>query len=276
MIDKRSAFYAFILILVFYACNQDTKKPLPSIDELRALQKSAEEKTAEGDVVTWGDGDVAPLQGGKGKMLYSDNFENLNNWHHEGIGVLDQPEENLLQLNCIGAKQGAAGCMAFCRQDFPDEIVIEYGLKVLSTNGLVINFIAFQGRNGEDMMSLTPREGVFADYVYNPELRGYHVSVSRYGDEGHHTGVSNWRRNPGLFLMAQQEDLCKEPQNWYQIRIIKKEGILQMWVNGKFAGGFKDLDQISEPIPGEGKIGFRAIGKNVVAQIRDFKVYKIK
>ncbi|MFC2125758.1 DUF1961 family protein [Bacteroidota bacterium] len=274
--------YYFIFLIVILlinsqqGCKEKCEDSLLTIEELQDLQKSGQAEQTNGKEKIWGDDRIQSVNVIERELLYSDDFENLSNWQHEGIGALDQPDTNLLQLNCIGAKQGAAGCMAFCKKDFPDSIIIEYALKVLSTNGLVINFLAFQGRHGEDMLvDLPAREGIFADYVYNPEIRGYHVSVSRYDDTGQHTGVSNWRRNPGLFLMAQQEDLCKEPLQWYQIRIVKMNGTLQMWVNDHFSGGFKDLDQIPEPIPGKGKIGFRAIGKNVVAQFKGFKVYAI-
>ena len=141
---------------------------------------------------------------------------------------------------------------------------------------MVINFIACQGRHGEDMLIDLPyRQGTFADYVYNPDMRSYHVSISRYDDSGKHTGVSNWRRNPGLFLMAHQADLCKVPRVWYHIRILKLKNILQMWVDENFAGGFEDMNKIPEPLPLSGKIGFRAIGKKVIVQIKNFKVYQI-
>lgn len=241
--------------------------------ELRPVEDFKElAKTKE----IWGDPNIpAPLEP-KGEVLYEDDFETLDNWHHEGRGELTQPEPNLMQLNCMGSRQGRAGCMAFCRTDFPDNICIEYDMKALTTNGLVITFIAARGRRGEDMITELPkREGIFADYIHNPNLRCYHVSVSRYGDTGIHTGVSNWRRNPGIFLMAQQEDLCKEANNWYHVKIIKQGPLLQMAVDGKLAGGFIDPDEIPEPIPTAGKVGFRTIGAEVLAQIKGFKVTAI-
>jgi hypothetical protein len=213
----------------------------------------------------------------KGKTLFEDNFANLDNWHHEGGGNLSQPEANLMQLNCIGSKQGKAGCMSFCKKDFPDNVCIEYDMRVVTSKGLLITFIASKGRNGEDMITELPaREGIFADYIFNPKMRSYHLSVSRYNDKGEHTGVSNWRRNPGIFMMGQQEDLCKKINNWYHIAIIKKGGLLQLAVDGKLAGGFIDPDEIPELIPSDGKVGFRAIGSEVIAQIKNFKVSSLQ
>ncbi len=260
------------------ACSQNDHLELRSIEELMVLQETAQAEFGKtGEVKKWGDASVDSMDIRVDRILFEDDFQNLSNWHHEGIGFLSQPDSNLMQLNCVGSGQGGAGCMAFGKGDFPDSICIEYDLRVLTTNGLLITFIACEGRSGEDMLNELPkREGVFADYVYNPALRSYHVSVSRYNDDGNHTGVSNWRRNPGLFLMAEQPDLCKEPRKWYHIKILKRGGYLQMHVDGEFAGGFVDLDEIPEPLPKSGKIGFRAIGSKVLVQIKNFKVSSIK
>ncbi len=248
---------------------------LTSIQELHQIRERADTAALEttGKPKLWGLPHTPPSVTGPGTVLYSDSFEDLNNWHHEGLGSITQPEPNLMQLNCVGSIQGGAGCMAFCREDFPDSIRIDFDLRVLTTNGLVITFLASRGRRGEDMLSeLPPRDGVFTDYVSNPRLRSYHVSISRHGDDGVHTGVSNWRRNPGLFLMGQQPDLCKEPKRWYHVAILKQGTLLHMAVDEWTAGGFVDPDEIPDAIPGAGKIGFRAIGRNVIVQIKNFTV----
>ena len=248
---------------------------LKSVEELKqfAEKTEIEHKAKTGEIKYWGDGKIPDPIMPKGGVLYEDNFENLKNWHHEGCGNLTQPEAGIMQINCLGSKQGSEGCMAFCRKDFPDNISVEYEMKALSNRGLLITFIAAKGRKGEDIISeLPPRKGIFADYIYNENMRCYHVSVSRYNDAGQHTNTSNWRRNPGIFMMAQQEDLCKEIKTWYHVAIVKKGKLLQMSVNGLPAGGFIDRDEIPEPIPTDGKIGFRAIGADVVIQIKNFKV----
>jgi hypothetical protein len=248
---------------------------LKSVAELRAISAQAERAAKESGRTfhAWGDSKIPPLIEAKGKVLYEDKFATITNWHHEGIGRIASPGPNMMQLDCVGSKQGDRGCMAFCRSDFPDNIQIEYEMRALTNRGLLITFLAAQGRHGEDIITGLPkRQGVFADYIANPDLRCYHVSVSRYDDKGVHTGVSNWRRNPGIFMMAQQHDLCKVPNTWYHIVIVKKGKLLQMAVNGELAGGFIDRDEIPEPIPGGGKIGFRTIGSDVRVQIRSLQV----
>jgi len=215
-----------------------------------------------------------------GKVLYEEPFTRLDNWYHEGQGelMLDGDEPGTLRLEILGSKQGAEGSMAFCRTDFPDHIALEYDLKVLTPNGLVITFVAMEGLNGEDMIQDLPgRTGIFADYVgKDAKLKSYHVSVSRYNDQGEHTGVSNWRRNPGLNLMAQGPDLCREIGQWYRIRIVKDGPTVQLQVNGEVAHGFVDPQTLEFPLPTKGKIGFRAIGSEVKALVRNLRVVALR
>jgi hypothetical protein len=183
-----------------------------------------------------------------------------------------------MRIECIGSQQGGPGCQAFCRRDFPDGIALEYDLKVKTNNGLVITFVAMQGLEGEDIITDLPeREGVFADYVgADAPMRSYHVSVSRYDDDGTHTGVSNWRRNPGLNLVGQGDDLCKEIGRQYRIRIVKDGPHCQLGVDGTLAHEFTDPDELPDEIPSEGKIGFRAIGSKVIAEIGGLQVRRLR
>ena len=167
--------------------------------------------------------------------------------------------------------------MAFFRPDLPDGIAVEYDLLVRESNGLVIAFVAVRGLGGEDMIAdLPPRAGVFKDYVGEDALmRSYHVSVSRYDDTGAHTGVSNWRRNPGLHLMGQGEDLCKEIGRRYAIRIEKDGPRCALLVDGAPGPAFTDPGELPDAIPTVGKVGFRAIGSRVIAEVSGFRVVRL-
>jgi len=214
-----------------------------------------------------------------GDVLFEDDFRSgLDRWHHEGAGGISVPEPGIMLLECIGSRQGGPGCQAFCREDFPDAIAVEYDLLVKTNNGLVITFVAMRGLGGEDILTdLPPREGVFRDYTgKDAPMRSYHVSVSRYNDKGVHTGVSNWRRNPGLNLVGQGEDLCKEIGRRYAVRIVKDGPHVQLGVDGHLAHEFTDPDELPDEIPSGGKAGFRAIGSEVIAEIRNFRVRALR
>ena len=205
---------------------------------------------------------------GQEEVLFYDLFVNLDHWHLEGSKTVSISEPGTMRLACIGSKQGSVGCHAFCREDFPDGIAVEYDLLVHERNGLVITFVAMRGLNGEDMIEDLPaREGVFRDYVGEDALlRSYHTSISRYNDKGEHTGVSNWRRNPGLHLVGQGEDLCEEIGRRYEIRVEKEGGRCAQFVDGKAGPAFTDPDELPDEIPSLGKVGFRAIGSPVLAR----------
>lgn len=217
---------------------------------------------------------TTPATTSPAKTLLEENFRDLDRWHLEGLkgGVtLDKGE---MRLACEGSKQGSHGVMAFLKQDFPDNIAIEYDLVVENHNGLLITFVAMQGLNGEDAITGVPaREGVFDDYVGDKaSTRSYHVSVCRYDDAGKHTGVSNWRRNPGLHMMVSGKDLCTETGRTYRVRITKNGPACAVEVDGVRGAAFVDPQTLPGKIPTAGKIGFRAIGSKAVFRISNLKV----
>lgn len=248
---------------------------LPGLLFLAGCASARSQEPPEGQART-----EAKLIEPRGRVLFEEPFKNLENWRHEGGGklVLDPGQPGTLRLECVGSRQGSRGTQAFCLTDFPDGIAVEYDIKVLTKKGLVLTFIATRGIDGEDMFDprQPKRQGIFDDYVRNPKLRSYHVSISRYGDKGEHTGVSNWRRNPGLHLMGQGADLCKEINRWYRVRIVKDGGRLQLGVDGVLAHEFTDPGELKTPMPDSGKVGFRAIGADVRALIRNFKVTALR
>ena len=186
-----------------------------------------------------------------------------------------------MRLHCFGSRQGREGCMAFFRPTLPDRIAVEYDLCVRSHGGLVINFVAMRGLNGEDMIEdrdrLMARTGIFADYLTRRAgLQSYHVSISRFFDEGQHSNTSNWRRNPGLLLMAHGMDKVTEINRVFHIRVVKDGGHCHIDVDGTTTIGFVDRDTSRFPIPDYGKFGFRVIGRDVMADISNFKVFAVE
>ncbi|MDP6356600.1 MAG: DUF1961 family protein [Planctomycetota bacterium] len=214
------------------------------------------------------------------ELLHSDDFHELSNWHHEGIGHLESLPGGGMRLACLGSRQGGEGCMAFFRHDLPDHLAYEYDLIVRTQGGLVINYLAIRGINGEDMIAdiddLEPRTGIMANYFSAKwGLQSYHVSISRFNDAGEHTETSNWRRNPGCRLIGHGIDPCMEIGRKYHIRIVKDRGHCQLFADGRFAHGFMDHDH-SSPIPDTGKFGFRLIGSEVVAEVCNFHVHRVE
>jgi hypothetical protein len=213
---------------------------------------------------------TAPTTSPNAKVLLDEKVQNLDRWHLEGLKEGASIKDGELRLDCK-SKMGMHGVMAFYRESFPDNIVIEYDLHVEQHNGLFITFIAMTGLNGEDAITEAPkREGVFEDY-YNG-TRSYHVSVCRYEDDGTHTGVSNWRRNPGLHLMVSGKDWCTEAGKTYHVKITKRGPLCRVEVDGRLGAEFVDPQKLPGPIPASGKIGFRAIGAKAAFRVSNLKV----
>ncbi|MFW6158026.1 MAG: DUF1961 family protein [Planctomycetota bacterium] len=222
-----------------------------------------------------------PMQYENGELLHRDDFEDFENWHHEGAGEIERAPEGGMRLHCFGSRQGGPGCMAFFRPTLPDHVAFEYDVTVRSHGGLVINYVAIRGLNGEDLIEdrdiLPDRTGVMRDY-YSAEqgLQSYHISYSRFDDEGVHTETSNARRNPGCLLISQGIDPCTEINRGYHVRICKTKGHVQFFVDGHYSHGFFDRDTTEYPIPDTGKFGFRLIGSDVMADVESFRVCAIE
>lgn len=214
------------------------------------------------------------------ELLHHETFEVLDDWHHEGIGKLEQAPEGGMRLHCCGSRQGGQACMAFFRETLPDQVAFEYDLIIRSHGGLFINYLAIRGLNSEDLIAdidrLPERTGIMANYYEKKwGLQSYHLSISRFNDKGEHTGTSNCRRNPGSLLVGHGIDPCRELDKKYHIKITKDEGACQVFVDDVFAYGFIDRDILRYPIPDYGKFGFRVIGSDVMVDVSDFKVYRI-
>ncbi|HPI73325.1 MAG TPA: DUF1961 family protein [bacterium] len=211
----------------------------------------------------------------QGKILFQDNFRHLDHWHLEGhTSGVSLTNDGWLRLDCTGSQQGGVGAHAFLREDMPDSICLQFDLLIEKKNGLVITFLGLQGRNGEDAITEIPRRrGLFAEYTgEHAAVRSYHLSLSRYDDQGVHTGVSNWRRNPGLVLVGHGPDPCTEINRIYRVAIIKQGRRCQLQVDGEVVSGFIDREAADSQAPGPGKIGFRVIGAQAVARIAHLRV----
>ncbi len=215
------------------------------------------------------------------ELLYEDDFAaGFGQWHHEGIGELQAAPGGGMRLHCFGSKQGGRGCMAFFRPNLPDQVAYEYDVTIRSHGGLMINYLAIRGLQGEDMIedapSLPPRTGVMKDYWgIDWGLQSYHVSISRFDDSSRHTETSNWRRNPGSALVGHGIDPIQEVGRRYHVRLIKDKGHCQLYVDGRFAHAILDRKDSPLPIPDTGKFGFRLIGSDVLADIEHFRIFRV-
>lgn len=221
-----------------------------------------------------------PLNYPDGERLFQEDWTSLDRWHHEGVGQMVLLPGGGLRLHCLGSQQGGRGCMAFFRPDLPDQVAVSYDVIIHSQGGLMINYLAIRGLNGEDLIrdaaQLEPRTGIMANYYAKKwGLQSYHVSVSRFDDAGRHTDTSNWRRNPGGLLVGQGEDPIQAIGRRFQVRLVKDAGFLQLHVDGRYIHGVFDRDTSRYPLPDWGKFGFRLIGSDVQVDVFNFQVHRV-
>jgi branched-chain amino acid transport system ATP-binding protein len=112
-------------------------------------------------------------------LLHEDDFSNgFDQWHHEGIGHIASGPEGGMRLHCHGSRQGAEGCMAFFRPTLPDGIRVSYKLNVRSQGGLVINYVAIRGLNGEDLIDVPTHRRILRGLAYIPQHPGIFRDMS--------------------------------------------------------------------------------------------------
>jgi hypothetical protein len=76
--------------------------------------------------------------------------------------------------------------------------------------------------------------------------------------------------------MAHGVDLVREINRRYRIRIVKDGGHCQLYVDGCCVHGFVDRDTARGAIPDSGKFGFRLIGADVMADVENFAVFRVR
>jgi hypothetical protein len=214
-------------------------------------------------------------------LLHSDDFSGgCAGWRHEGIGGLAPGPQGGMRVHCNTPAGSSLGCMAFFHAPLPDPVAVEYDLTVLRHGGLVINYLAMRGAAGEDALAdahrLPPRDGLMANYWSRQwGLRSYHVSISRFSSSGEHSGTSNWRRNPGCYLMAHGHDFVRQLDRPYRIRLVKDAGHCALYVDGECAHGFVDRDTRRGAIPDTGHFALRLRGADVAVDVNRFRVFRV-
>ncbi|MBN1670765.1 MAG: DUF1961 family protein [Kiritimatiellae bacterium] len=101
---------------------------------------------------------------------------------------------------------------------------------------------------------------------YYDYFDSYHFSLTRGG-----SGYTNLRRcGPGLVMLTSGSDPAQEAGRWYETAVVKHEGILDLYVDGRLACSYLDLGALA-PRLDAGRIGFRHV-QTFVAQHRDVRI----
>ena len=162
-----------------------------------------------------------------------------------------------------------SGAWLWLGREIEDGFVFTQRFRTLggvSGGGLLI--MAFCARPLDAQTSWEHASGPTMAYYYN-YFDSYHFSVSRA-----HSGYCNLRRcGPGLVMLASGGDPTREEDRWYETVIVKRGGIIDLYVDGELVNSHLDCGLLA-PRLDRGRIGFRHV-QRYVAQHRDVRVQRL-
>ncbi len=168
----------------------------------------------------------------------------------------------------------------WCPINFPDSIIIEWEFTPISDHGVCHLFFATKGQNGKEMFdsSLAKRDGHYSQY-HSRDLNNYFVIYfSNWGilRTTNFATTSLHKSNPYAFLSHGKIGIVPGDNHFHKIQLIKKQGEIQLYVNGNICLDFSDPGNNRwGTINSNGKIGFRQMAETI-AKYKNFKVYSIK
>jgi len=192
----------------------------------------------------------------RGQVLFRDDFETIENWFIEGDEGRAEIADGSLRVVSTSHKKGIH---AWFRPDLPGDVWIEYDMTVHSPKGFALVFFSTHTSKNQDILTdLPPRDGSFGQYVNNPQILGYHLSVHRYGTESWVQGA-NLNKNPGKTLIQRNAvDPCppSEDDRTHHLTLVKTGRRIQFFADDRPVLFYIDDDP--KPYDG-GKFGFRQI-----------------
>ncbi len=147
-----------------------------------------------------------------------------------------------------------SGTWLWLKQDIPDTFSFSQRFKTLEgmENGALL-ILAFAARPLDESTRWEHASGPTMGYYYN-YFDAYHFSVSRAG-----TGFCNLRRcGPGLIMLASGSDPAENLDQWYETRIVKNRGAVDLYVDGVLCSSYLDIGSVTPRLK-TGRIGFRHV-----------------
>ncbi|MGW7681068.1 DUF1961 family protein [Kribbella sp. NPDC054772] len=180
----------------------------------------------------------------------------LDGFRIEGDAATSFPQGRLRLESRRPAEDGQdANIVAWCPEDFPPDITVEWDFWPIREPGLCILFFHARGRRGEDLFDLQPRTGPYEQY-HHGDLDTYHVSYFRRrwpAERAFHT--CNLRKSYGFHLVAQGADPIPDVADAkapYHLRLSVEHGEITFAINDLVTFTWQDPN----PLPG-GKLGLR-------------------
>ena len=215
-----------------------------------------------------------------GKIIYENNLakkEDIEGFVLEGQADISFPEGAMRLKSVIDPSEGQkANFVLWCPVSFPSDVSIEWEFRPIKEPGLAIMFFAAKGRSGVPVLdsSLSKRTGEYPQY-HSGDINAFHVSYFRRkepDERAFHT--CNLRKSYGFHLVAQGADPIPDASNdseWYRIRVVKKSGHVNFFINDLQIFEYIDDGVTHGDILTGGCIGFRQLAP-MVAEYRNLRV----
>ncbi len=210
----------------------------------------------------------------KGGLLYSNPLSDkidTAGWRMEGLGEV-QFSNGWMKMFSPKEK---GHHVFWCPQEFPANFIAEWEVQNLHTKaGLCIVFFSAKGLNAEDIFNITlpKRDGTFTNYTKGA-INNYHISY--YANSKDHPGreTAHLRKNKGFHKVQENEmGIPLRSEAIHKIQLVKFEGIIQLFIDGRKAIDWVDDGQKLGKILQGGKIGFRQM-KWTQFNYRNFNVW---
>ena len=213
----------------------------------------------------------------KGKLVYSNKLSSekqLKSWVLEGNANVEF-KNGWMHMYSPNEENHH---VYWCPQDFPANFIAEWDAQNFKVDaGLCIIFFCAKGLHGKDIFdsSLPKRTtGEFKDYTRGA-MNCYHISYYANGRDQPGRLIANLRKNAGFHLIESSEPgIPLSYTGVNHLKLVKNEGQILMYVDGRKIIDWKDDGNKLGPILGEGKIGFRQMQWTHFAY-RNFKVWEI-
>ncbi|SDY03476.1 protein of unknown function [Evansella caseinilytica] len=219
-----------------------------------------------------------------GECIYENPLseqKHIDGWVLEGNAKISFEEnrlhlENELDPDVHGDN---AHWVFWCKQDFPDQIMIEWEFYPIKEPGLCMIFFAANGKSGLDLFdpSLPVREGKYPQY-HSGSMDALHLSYFRHKHADERAfRTCNLRKSCGFHLVAHGADPLPPVEDAlppYRIKLIKYEQLVQFSINELPILEWEDDGRSYGPVYGGGKIGLRQMAP-MKAAYANLKVSRI-
>jgi hypothetical protein len=215
-----------------------------------------------------------------GKIIYENHLakkEDIEGFVLEGQANISFAGGAMKLKSVVDPKEGQkANFVLWCPVSFPSDVSIEWEFRPIKEPGLAIMFFAAKGKSGVPVLdeSLMKRTGEYPQY-HSGDINAYHISYFRRkepDERAFHT--CNLRKSYGFHLVAQGADPIPDASvdsDWYSMRIVKKSGHVNFFINDLQIFEYIDDGVSFGDILTGGCIGFRQLAP-MEAEYRELRV----